>query len=80
MKNTLSIGIAALFLAGAVCAQDAEKAKAKVKKKKIYSNSYVGKMAPELGGRKGDWLNQKSPISLKKLRGRVVWLEFSFIH
>jgi len=78
MKNALPTALASLFLAGAICAQDAEKPK--VQKKKIYSNSYVGKVPPELGGQKADWLNRKSPISLRKLKGRVVWLEFSFIH
>ncbi|MBI3269040.1 MAG: hypothetical protein HYZ53_08455 [Planctomycetes bacterium] len=48
--------------------------------KKIYSNSYLGKEPPELLVPAGSWLNAKEAPTLKGLRGRVVWLEFSFIH
>jgi len=44
-----------------------------------YYNSYMGKTPPELVSEKEHWLNAKKPLSLEKLRGRVVWLEFSFI-
>ena len=47
---------------------------------KIYSNSYLGKKPPEVAAAREHWLNAKSPISLKKLEGKVVWIEFSFIH
>lgn len=48
--------------------------------KKIYSNSYLGKPPPELTAPKQDWLNTSGKaLSLEKLRGQVVWLEFSFL-
>lgn len=46
---------------------------------KPYYNSYKDKTPPELVSEKEHWLNAKQPLSLEKLRGRVVWLEFSFI-
>ncbi|GEM_PF-2887032 len=42
-------------------------------------NSYLGKAPPELSGEKSDWLNSKDVLKLEKLKGRVVWLEFSFL-
>lgn len=42
-----------------------------------YRNSYLGKAPPELAG---EWLNVKEPLSLAKLKGKVVWLEFSYTH
>ncbi len=44
-----------------------------------YYNSYKDKTPPELVSEKEHWLNAKKPLTLEKLRGRVVWLEFSFI-
>lgn len=44
-----------------------------------YYNTYKGKAPPELVSEKDQWLNTKNPLTLEKLRGRVVWLEFSFI-
>lgn len=44
-----------------------------------YYNSYKGKVPPELVSEKEHWLNAKKPLTLEGLRGRVVWLEFSFI-
>lgn len=46
----------------------------------LFSNSYKGKAPPELVGKKEHWLNAKKPPSLKALKGRPVWLEFSFVH
>lgn len=40
----------------------------------------VGKQAPEIRARKKHVFNAERPPKLKKLRGQVVWLEFSFIH
>ncbi len=48
--------------------------------RKIHSNSYLGKEPPELEAVEGHWLNAKAPPTLKALKGRVVWLEFGFIH
>ena len=46
----------------------------------LFSNSYKGKTPPELIGKKEHWLNAKKPPALKALKGRPVWLEFSFVH
>ena len=74
MKKVLCLVLAAACLASATFAQGR-------KRKKIYSNSYVGKAPPELETAKGAvWLNSNKPVSLAKLKGRVIWLEFSFIH
>lgn len=42
-------------------------------------NSYLGKAPPELQSDREHWLNVKEPLALEKLKGRVVWLEFSFL-
>lgn len=39
----------------------------------------VGTEAPELQVAEDAWLNWSGEISLEKLRGHVVWLEFSFL-
>jgi hypothetical protein len=39
----------------------------------------LGKAPPELVGGTEDWLNDKDALKLEKLKGRVVWLEFSFL-
>lgn len=61
-----------LALAALAAPQDAEE--------KIYSNSYKGKAPPELASEKGWWINAKEPLALEKLKGKVVWLEFSFLN
>ena len=40
-------------------------------------NSYLGKAPPEIAVPADGWFNSK-PLSLKGLRGKVVWLESSF--
>ena len=42
-----------------------------------YFNSYQGKAPPELGN--GSWINSDG-LTLAELKGKVVWLEFSFLH
>lgn len=46
---------------------------------KIHTNSYKGKAPPELEVAKENWVNAKDAVKLGKLKGRVVWLEFSFL-
>lgn len=41
-------------------------------------NSYLGKAPPELVGDKSQWLNSEG-LTLERLRGKVVWLEFGFL-
>jgi hypothetical protein len=47
---------------------------------KIFSNSYKGKAPPELASEQDHWINSAEAIKLEKLKGKVVWLEFSFIN
>ncbi len=65
----MRIATALLALAGLALAQD----------EKIYTNSYKGKAPPELEVAKDGWINAKDAVKLSKLKGRVVWLEFSFL-
>jgi hypothetical protein len=44
-----------------------------------YFNSYMNQAPPELAAA-GAWINSPETLSLAALRGRVVWLEFSFLH
>jgi hypothetical protein len=44
-----------------------------------YFNSYLNQTPPELAAG-GEWINTEEPLSLAGLRGRVVWLEFSFLN
>jgi len=46
---------------------------------KLSANSYKGKEPPELQSKREHWINAKEPLLLRKLKGRVVWLEFSFL-
>ena len=66
----MRVTAAILLLAGLALAQD----------EKIYTNSYKGKAPPELGIGKANWLNAKDAVVLEKLKGRDVWLEFSFLN
>ena len=66
----MKLAAAAFLLAGMVFAQE----------EKIYTNSYKGKAPPELEVEGKNWLNAKKPVKLGDLKGRVVWLEFSFLN
>jgi thiol-disulfide isomerase/thioredoxin len=44
-----------------------------------YCNSYKGTAPPELVSEAGHWINASEAVRLEKLKGRVVWLEFSFL-
>ncbi len=68
MLKTLGAGMVAAGLALGVAHAEGE----------LYSNSYQGKAPPELTGRQ--WLNAPAPLTLKGLKGRVVYLEFGFLH
>jgi hypothetical protein len=41
-------------------------------------SGWEGKAPPELASG-GTWLNANGPLTLASLRGKVVWLEFSFL-
>ena len=45
----------------------------------LYSNSYKGKAPPEIVSEKGDWINSEKALKLADLKGKPVWLEFSFL-
>ena len=42
-------------------------------------NSYLGKAPPELTNEGSKWLNVAEPLTLAKLKGKVVWIEFGFL-
>ena len=46
---------------------------------RIFSKSFKGKAPPELASEKDQWINSKEAITLESLKGKVVWLEFSFL-
>ncbi len=58
--------LAALFLATAPQEQN-------------LGNSYLGKAPPELTNPDAKWLNVEAPLTLEKLKGKVVWIEFGFL-
>ncbi len=45
-----------------------------------YAKSFTGVHPPELSVPDDGWVNFEGNLSLEKLRGHVVWLEFSFIN
>ena len=45
---------------------------------KLYSDSFQGKAPPELVSQPGHWIHP-SPLTLKGLKGKVVYLEFGFL-
>lgn len=46
----------------------------------LFSNSYKGKSPPEIVSDKADWINSDKALKLADLKGKPVWLEFSFIN
>jgi hypothetical protein len=67
----MRIGGIAVVLAAISCGQGAGE--------KISTHSYRGARPPELKVESWHWINASIPVSLSALRGRVVWLEFSFL-
>jgi hypothetical protein len=59
---------ALLALAATACQED------------FFANSYRGKAPPELAGEAAHWINSKEALTFSALKGKVVWLEFSFIN
>ena len=41
-------------------------------------NSYLGKPPPELVSESHHWIGASAPLTLAKLKGKVVWLHFNF--
>lgn len=68
MRSLTLLAAAALSL-GAALSQDGGS--------KTYG-SFLGGAPPELELPRDGWLNAEQPLSLSGLRGKVVWLEFSF--
>jgi hypothetical protein len=46
--------------------------------KSHFFRSFLGAKPPELSGLAAHWVNQPEPVTLQKLHGQVVWLEFNF--
>ncbi|MDP7276293.1 MAG: hypothetical protein QF363_12500 [Planctomycetaceae bacterium] len=45
----------------------------------LQAGSFLGQPPPSIESG-GTWLNVESPLSAKKMAGKVIWLEFSFLH
>lgn len=41
-------------------------------------NSYLGKHPPELVSKQEHWLGWQEQVTLEKLKGNVIWLQFNF--
>ena len=41
-------------------------------------NSYLGKAPPELLSQRDHWLGWHEMVTLDRLKGKVVWLQFNF--
>ena len=52
---------------------------AQAQNEREYCPNYDGKIPPSLQVAANGWMNYDGELSLEKLRGHVVWLEFSFI-
>lgn len=80
--RTRARGAAALALLGALFLPAAGLAAGKAKPggkgpgKAPAANPMIGKAAPEINAK--EWFNTKEPLSLEKLKGRIVVLEFWF--
>ena len=41
-------------------------------------NSYLGKSPPEIVSESHHWIGASEQLTLEKLKGKVVWLQFNF--
>ena len=41
-------------------------------------HSFLGKVPPEIVSARDHWIGAREPLTLAKLKGRVVWLHFNF--
>ncbi len=41
-------------------------------------HSFLGKVPPEIVSERDHWIGAREPLTLAKLKGRVVWLHFNF--
>jgi len=64
----MKVAALALLLSGLAFAQEDD------------ARTFKGKIPPELEIEGKNWLNTKKPVKLAALKGRVVWLEFSFLN
>ena len=76
MTHNAAVTLSILAMAMAAPSQDS---KDKKDEKKYYT-SYLGKAPPKLTIGEKDWINTKAPLTLEGLKGKVVWLEFSYTH
>jgi hypothetical protein len=44
----------------------------------IHRKSFFNEAPPELVADKDHWLGTAAPVTLAKLKGKVVWLQFNF--
>lgn len=77
LATLLALSVVNLF-ATAAFADEQSNSAAKKTSAKHYYKSFLGKKPPELKAAAAHWVNQSSAVTLEKLHGRVVWLEFNF--
>ena len=69
MRRQISIGFLFLvFLATTTTSED----------RAVLRGSFLGKAAPELVSKPTHWLGEETGVTLAKLEGKVVWLQFNF--
>ena len=76
MRSSRLIAGAVLALAAGVSSCGAKTGDGEV----LYANSYAGKKPPALALAGTTWLNVEGNPGLDKFLGKVVFLEFGFIH
>lgn len=65
-------------LVGLLCSWAGSGCSAKSHTMPLMIASYLNQPLPELP-EGGNWINSARPITLQSLRGKVVWIEFSFL-
>jgi len=45
---------------------------------KLDRHSFLGKAPPEIVSETDHWIGAREPLTLRKLKGQVVWLHFNF--
>lgn len=66
-SGVLAVALGSVLFAGAVAATQEHR------------KSFLDQEPPELFVAENGWVNWEGELSLEKLRGHVVWLEFSFL-
>ena len=68
--RSVLIGLVLPFLSSVIFATEPER--------RPYYHSQLGECPPELVTRDAHWINARKKLTLRKLQGHVVWLQFNF--